>query len=554
MKSLTRFIIASALLLCAVSLQRALPQTQTPKKTQGATVAGKVTIKGKPATGIMVGMRTSLPTGPFEPTFKAKTDQEGRYRITDVPAGAYQVWPSAPAYVLSDVNQQRNQTVVLSEGENVDGIDFSLVRGGVITGKVTDAEGHPLIEQRVSLFRADPPPNQRGPIYPISGVQTDDRGIYRMFGVAEGRYKVAVGQGDEGYYIQSAAGRFTYKQTFYPDVADASKATVVEVTEGSEASNIDITVGRAEQTFVASGRVVDGDNNQPIAGARFGVQLIISQERRSYVGVTAFSNSKGEFRIESLTPGKYVVFLQPQQDSDLRSDPVTFEIIDQDVSGLVVKTVRGAATLAGNIVIENTDDKAVFANLLKLRVQGYVQNQNQTPNVMHTSTIYSDGSFVLSGLEPGAAHLSLGAQDRTLLKGFTVTHIERDGAAQLKGVEVKNGDQITGVRMFVSYGNAIVRGVVKLADGTLPAGARFYIRVMKDGDRRSNIRPPQVDSRGHFIIEALPGGLYDFEASVFVPGGGRPRPPVKQQVSVPDGGVTEVTITVEVNPPPGPTP
>ena len=552
MLSLTRYAIASTLLLVLCSagfLLRAQSQTKTPKK---GSVAGKVTLKSKPAPGIAVGLRTSQPTGPFEPSFMAKTDEEGKYRLNDIPAGSYQVAPAAPAFVFSDINNSRGQTVVLGEGENVDQFDFALVRGGVITGKVTDADGRPVVEQQVSLLMADPPPNQRGPVYALSSVPTDDRGIYRMFGLASGRYKVAAGQGDDDFFMTSS-GRPSYKQTFYPDVSDAARATVIEVTEGSEASKIDITLGRAAQTFTATGRVVDGENGQPIAGARFGLQLTPDEGRRSFGGPGATSNSQGEFRLENLTPGKYAIFLLPQQDSDQRSEPVAFEILDQDVSGLVVRTSKGAASLAGTVVLENSDDEAVFARLMQLRIQGYVQNSNQSPVMGHTATITPDGSFLLKGLEPGSAYISLVSGDRSLMKGFTVSRTERDGIVQARGIEVKNGDQITGLRLVVSYGNAIVHGVVKLENGTLPAGARIFVQVAREGEARSNIRPPQVDSRGHFMMEGLPGGLYNFEANVYVPGAsGRPRPPVKQQVNVQDGVVNEVTITVDLNPNPGP--
>ena len=175
----------------------------------------------------------------------------------------------------------------------------------------------------------------------------------------------------------------------------------------------------------------------------------------------------------------------------------------------------------------------------------------------HTTTINADGSFRLSGLEPGTLNFSLGAQDRSLPKGFTISRVERDGVVEPRSIEIKSGDQITGVRLVISYGNATVRGVVKFADGALPAGARVYIRMTKDGETRPNMQSmqsPQVDARGHFIIQGIPSGLYYFETSIFMPGVvSRPRPPVKQQVNVLDGVVTEVTITLD-NPKPDSTP
>jgi hypothetical protein len=169
-----------------------------------------------------------------------------------------------------------------------------------------------------------------------------------------------------------------------------------------------------------------------------------------------------------------------------------------------------------------------------------------------TSTINFDGSFFLNGLESGTANLSLGAQDRNLLKGFTVSRIERDGIVQPRGIEIKTGDQITGVRMVVNYGSATVHGIIKGENGELPSGARFFVQVTKAGES-TGIRPPQVDARGHFIMEGLPGGLYYFVVTLVGPSPGRaPRPTAKQQVNITDGVVNEVTITLDLGQKPGP--
>src|SRR6266567_3592048 len=554
MKYLPRCLVTLALVVSYFgSCPVAYSQTKPAKKSAGGTISGKVTIKGKATPGIVVGLRVSQPTSPYEPSLRATTDQEGRYRLTDVPAGTYQITPAAPAFVGADINS-RSQTVVILEGESVEGIDFALVRGGVITGKVTDAEGRPVIEERVSLFSANQPPNPRASapqLYPITISQTDDRGIYRMFGLTAGRYKVATGDDENGFFDASGR-RASYKRTFHPDVTDPAQATVVEVTEGSEATKIDITLGNATQTFAASGHVIDGESTQPVVGIRLGLQLIIDQQRRTYVSASIISNSLGEFRAENLPPGKYGIFVQPQQDSDVRSDWVTFDILDQDANGLVVKTSKGGASLAGSVVLENTDDKTVLATLTQLRVQGYVQSQGGSPSMGHNSTINFDGSFFLNGLESGTANLSLGAQDRNLLKGFTVSRIERDGIVQPRGIEIKTGDQITGVRMVVNYGSATVHGIIKGENGELPSGARFFVQVTKAGER-TGIRPPQVDSRGHFIMEGLPGGLYYFVVTLVGPSPGRtPRPTAKQQVNITDSVVNEVTITLDLGQKPGP--
>src|SRR5438132_4874215 len=115
-------IIAALLLCCAVFVQRANSQA-TPKNNSNATISGKVVIKGKPAPGVVVGVRSSRPAQ-FDPTYKATTDHDGNYHVADVPAGSYQIAPVAPAFVISEGNNLRSQMVVISEGENVEGIDF----------------------------------------------------------------------------------------------------------------------------------------------------------------------------------------------------------------------------------------------------------------------------------------------------------------------------------------------------------------------------------------------------------------------------------------------
>ncbi len=97
-------IISVLSLCCGLLCQRANAQTEPAKKTPDATVSGKVTIKGKPMSGVVVGLRLSEPSQ-FDSPFKATSDQDGKYRITNVPSGRYQVAAVAPAFVISYVNK-----------------------------------------------------------------------------------------------------------------------------------------------------------------------------------------------------------------------------------------------------------------------------------------------------------------------------------------------------------------------------------------------------------------------------------------------------------------
>jgi hypothetical protein len=222
MRNLTRQIVAAALLLGIVGTPpSAEPQTHTAKKERTGSLSGRVTIKGKGAHGVVVSLSKNESSPPSAPPYRDSTDDDGKYRITGVPPGNYRVVALAPALVLTDVGSfgATVKSLSIAEGEAVEGLDFALVRGGVITGRVTDADGRPVIEERVDVISADP--SIWRPHSPM-GFQTDDRGIYRIFGIPSGRYRVAMGLSEGSSFMSGDTGRPLYKQTFYPDVNDPS--------------------------------------------------------------------------------------------------------------------------------------------------------------------------------------------------------------------------------------------------------------------------------------------------------------------------------------------
>jgi uncharacterized membrane protein len=533
----------------AATLSAQTSNTQAAKTPRGS-VSGRVTIKDNGAAGVAVSLRKGEAQNLYEPYLRATTDHEGFYRFANVAAGSYEIAPSAPAFVPADY--QRSRTVIVGDGENVEGINFALVRGGVITGKVKDADGRPVILQQIQLFTADSfnqaqrqSQQPRPPVYPFTTATTDDRGIYRMYGLRAGRYKVATGRSDETYYPGYSQQRTTYSQVFHPDVTEQSKATIIEVTEGSEANDIDITLGAALQTFSASGRVVDSEKGLPIRNIPFSFQRLVGQ-RAEFNNAPVTSNSQGEFVAEGLVPGRYQVFLfQEVSAADLRPEPFTFEVVDQDVSNIVIKLSKGAS-LSGVVVIES-EDKTALQKLTQMRLRAYPMAMAGGTGIVGSSasTIAADGSFRLGGLPAGTINVQLsGTMGSFDLKGYAISRIERDGVQMPRGIEVKDGEQVAGIRVVVAYGTGSIRGVVKVENGSLPAGVQMYVRLTKPGANFS-IRPSQVDPRGHFLIEGIPPGTYQLAVQNF----GTPQMPMpKLEVSVQNGVVTEAMITIDLTP------
>jgi len=554
MSRLSRYAILLGLALsCAGFPTAASSQTKTQKKTATSSVSGRVTIHGKGAAGITVGIRNWASSAQPSRALKATTDQDGNYRIIDVPAGNYQVSPMAAAYVVLDQfsSGARGKTLLLAEGEDVQNLDFSLVRGGVIAGKVTDADGRPVIDEHLTIVPEEQARSsgQMSPPVTAGGFQTDDRGMYRIYGIPAGRYKISVGVADQEFSSSVRFGRVAFKRTFYPDSADSDDAKVVEVTEGSEATNIDITVGGGLPSFAASGKVVDGETGQPVMGVRFGLRRLVNDREEGVMGVFTSSNSQGDFRLENVMPGKYAVFIYPQPGSEVRAESVPFEVIDQDVTGLLLKTLKGL-TITGTVVPEGTSAKSVFAKLAQLRLQAYVRDETANSS-WQESVINADGSFRIGGLGPGTANFSLRSQDRSPLVTFAILRVERDGVVQPRGVEIKVGEQTTGVKIIVSYGTGSIRGEVKLENGPLPTGGRIVVWIKKLGDAEQNFRPYNLDARGHFLIEGVAAGNYELNVNANIPGR-RATPGAKQPIVVSEGTATDVVLTLDLKSNPGP--
>src|SRR5687767_6619648 len=82
------------------------------QKTQASSISGKVTVKGNGVGGIVVGARPSQ-SGPAGSVITTTTDQQGIYRLANVPSGQYEVMPAAPQFVLA--GQRPAKTLVIGE-------------------------------------------------------------------------------------------------------------------------------------------------------------------------------------------------------------------------------------------------------------------------------------------------------------------------------------------------------------------------------------------------------------------------------------------------------
>lgn len=549
MKALTRIQALATLFSILILPVLSSAQDQRRPGEFTGTISGRITIGSKPAAGITVALLSSGPSFQQPPVSRTRTDEQGYYRLTGLPAGQFIVSPLAPSYVApTDINQFRpGKAITLHEGEAIDSFDVQLIRGGVITGRVTDADGRPVVGARVRIDDRD----KRRPVnLPMTRMyETDDRGIYRLYGLPEGRYTVSLGEDTNRPTVRIGGGPNYYTRTFHPDVTDENKATVIEVTPGSETTGVDIKIGRPTKSFTASGRVIDSRTGRPVTGATCGYGPLSPDGTllQSY-GMGYRTDSAGNFKLEGLMPGRYAAFAIVEGDTETYSEPAIFHVEGDNVRGLEIKLLSGSS-ISGVAVIEGTDDPSVLARLSQLQL--FTSNRQEsglTPPRPSPVRIAPDGSFRAGGLQPGKITLYLmSAQNH---KGFALLRIEHNGVEHRGPIEVAAGEHITGVRAVIAYGTSVLRGQIKVEGGTLPEGVVFEVVVMRQGVvRQTTSLSIQADERGRFFLDGLVAGDYDIR--VFprrsASAGRQPIPvqTVKQTVTV--GHNTEADVTITVN-------
>lgn len=533
MVSSGRQAIASILLILGIAVN-SQAQTNPPKEPTGS-ISGKVTIKGKGAPGIKVIASDPDFYNPWaKARYRATTDSSGNYTLSNMPAGKYRVSPYAMAYA---VDGEEGSTLTIAEGETIENINFVLMRGGVITGKITDSDDQPVVEQAVTvamlndqnhMVRTNELSNNR--------YTSDDRGIYRLFGLRPGKYKV---------YVDDGTPRVL--GTFYPSTTDESKATVIEVSEGSEIKGIDIVLAkRVSGGFQVTGQIIDGETGKPVGNISYGMTQKFDDGGSSTSGGNR-TNANGDFRLENLVPGKYAIFVEPRFETEVRADPVEFEVTDRDITGLVVKTKRGA-TLSGVVVLDGFDE-ATRKKLGQLRIHAYVEAVERHNAYGSGATVQPDGSFAIKGLQSGTARLSVSSMAGPS-KGLEIIRVERDGVVQPSGVDIKDTEHVTGLRLTLKQFTGAIRGEVKVEDGELPPYSQLTLSVsFLDGTPTRGYGSEQIDSRGRFLLEGLAPGRYEVRVNLVVAGRWqKPSSGSKKEVPVADNTVSDVVLTVKVKP------
>jgi hypothetical protein len=376
-----RLALVLALVLGTAIAAQQGAQPRDPRAA-GAEVAGEGVIRGRIVaadSGVPVRRASvQLNSNPVERTTVSSTavdlapgsirrvvgtDDDGRYEITGLPPGMYSllVMPgpyrsqyrgasTRGAVSLATVALPGDGAIELAAGE-ARTLDIALPRAGAINGRVVDDFGEPLSRIQVSAVLAS-----AGNDVVVTGTaHTDDRGMFRLYGLGEGSYLVAVDARIASGPTQSEGQRFGFPRTYAPGTPRREEAARVSLTAGGEAS-VEIRLVEVPLSDIA-GRVLN-EAGQPLSGAH--LSLMTGDSRRGS-GTGASTDAHGRFLIRGVAAGDYqlAVNYTPPAPSNIGSGgrllPPEFVLTRIQVYGslddLVLVTAKGE-TFTGRIRFE----------------------------------------------------------------------------------------------------------------------------------------------------------------------------------------------------------
>jgi len=503
--------VSLALLICSIALAQSNPAT---------TISGKVLLDdGQPAAGANVEI-SAVGVRKNRRNESVQCDETGSFKLTGLAAGSYSIEIVAPGYVTDDATAQR----VYRPGETV---TIHLVKGGVITGKVTDPTGEPLVNAKVKLQRLRDLNGKRVRKGETSffgdDFRTDDRGIYRAFGLLPGVYVVAADSDPTEPWLSGNSEIPTY----YPSTT-RDAAQELTVRPGDELSGIDIRF-RGEAGRAISGLLTGAtDSSQPFNSPGLSLLHAVTKD---HVASTSPNQAKA-FVFFGIPDGEYELYARQigrTEDNSAGSPPLRVSVKGADVTGLTLRMIP-YASISGRVIIEaaktgeaRCDSKASpFVEAILLRPKSELRNP-RTLNVVlgDRDEAYrpvapdEKGEFTLPHLEPDGYRVEADLPgENWFVRSMTLPPV---GAAKTKtdaarsAIPLKAGEKLAGLEITLAEGAASLSGrVAAKQGGNLPSRLRVHLVPAENtaADDVLRYRETIIKKNGSFEFKHLAPGKY----------------------------------------------
>jgi Carboxypeptidase regulatory-like domain len=571
--STTLFFVAIATGLTAFLTAQERPQVRdaqrTPEPVGTASISGTILTEEQTSRPIRRAVVT-LTGSDFTRRRVAVTDDAGRFTFASLPASNFSLNATKAGYVSAIYGARRpgrgpGVPIALADGQRFP-VTLKMLRGAVVTGTIRDSAGRPAQAQvQVMQYQMSGGERVLNPFYsgflisPL-GLNTDDRGIYRIFGMPPGEYVVsatvraapgelrATSPEEIRWAMQTtqsggvAAGTVAanttpppsgqtvgYAPVYYPGTVDPEAATLITLAAGEERTGVDLNL-QLVPTSRLEGTIV-GEDGRPAAAASITIlpTRIVGSPFQTMPRATI---NNGRFTVPGLTPGRYVITARgrgagagpPAAGGRGGAGPTSWAmqeitVTGQDLTNLELR-LEPAMTMSGRLVFESATGQTP-PSMTGFRPSLGAWRQGTGPTVSVTvpsATVDAEGRFRFGSVVPG----------RYRVNAFGgPTNADRLPLWTFKSAAV-NGRDITDQPLEIRPGEDLPELVITFTDratevtGTLFDGAgrptsgltiiAFPVRreLWIQGSR--HVRPSPAASDGKYKLIGLPPAEYYFAA------------------------------------------
>jgi len=453
----------------AAQQTRDAPAATTPVAAGHLTITGTIVSDDSSSQPVRRAIVT-LTGGDLTGERTTATDDAGHFAFTHLSAGHYEFRASKPGWITSYYGSKHpgrapfgGAPIILTAADEVTSLTLRLLRGSVITGTVRDPTGRPLVDVMVMVQ----------PVHVVNGQpvldaannfadqeETDDRGVYRMYGIQPGDYVLSgfqFRQSGDGLLqlapadmaaarraVQAGSGvapgaapagsptpagspvppptTLSYATMFFPGTFEMSSATVLTIGPNEERSGVDFTITLARAARVR-GTVVEPNGHPASTGQ---VQLVPLGAAGAgmffgFGGNTPIA-ADGTFTITDVTPGQYELIARAKDSSQPAAPPPSqpgvvvigrmgagsnfnmwaeqsVTMSGEDIAGLTLVLQHGA-TVSGSIKFSGSLDPPHDLRALRLVLTTTDQSTRNYMSVPFAS-VDPSGAFRFAMVPPG---------------------------------------------------------------------------------------------------------------------------------------------------------
>jgi uncharacterized protein (DUF2141 family) len=535
---------------------RDLPVNRTVPGT--ASIAGIVLADDTDARPLR-RVRVFLNSSDDEVARTTISDDAGRFVFDGLRAGRYTLGATKEGYVTVNYGARRTEgagaAVALAEGQAFADMTLRLPRGAVITGVLLDPDGQPIPGVSMRALRYVYTASGERRLRPVTTTMashiTDDRGIYRIFGLAAGEYAIAApaalalstdgeillmndaevrramdevrryqrqqaavnGETASSSGIDADAPRaIGYAPVFYPGTTAPSQAAMIPVGRGEERTGVDfqlqyVPTSTIRGSVIAPPEVPPDAINIHLIGTSDVIVSGGNNESRA-TSVTA----KGEFSFANVAPGSYTIVAKGTRGIPVPG-PIFWATTDvvvegQDEPGLTLSLQPGL-TVSGRAVFEGSTPHPDPARLHVTLVP--VLSTSQVSLAGTPSRVDPAGRFTITGITAGKYRLqaSIAGSPAWMLATSSVNG--RDAL----DVPVDLRQNVDGAVVTFTNRPGEVSGIVRDSSGKSIAGLPVVLfsvdrTLWTPQSRRIRAVTSSVD--GAFRVRMVPPGEYGLAA------------------------------------------